>query len=219
MPGPSPNTPKSASKAGFSLIELMAVMVILAILMTFLAFRLGFLGEVAKHTLTKQFLTEVGGAASSYENESGTYPPSKWQADWGPTPNKTNLGIEVLCVTLWGKDYGGSGINEDRLCNSDGDEAKKSLTTHGNNDLFELKDHWDNPIAYFFRQDYGREDLYMTLDENGVEDTSLVQALKNPATGNYYNPRTFQLISAGEDGVFGTGDDIHNFELVEAEEN
>jgi hypothetical protein len=33
----------------------------------------------------------------------------------------------------------------------------------------------------------------------------------NPVTKNYYNPKTYQLISAGMDGQFGTGDDIGNW--------
>jgi prepilin-type N-terminal cleavage/methylation domain-containing protein len=208
-------------RAGFSLIELMAVMVILAILMTFLAFRLGSLGETAKYATTEQFLHQVGGAASAYEQETGDYPPSKWQSEWGPTPNKSNLGVEVLCATLWGDSGGGFGISEDRLLNFDADEAKKNLTSHANNDLFELADDWGNPIAYFHRQDYGRLDSYLTVDERGIEGESVVKALKNPVTGNYYNPRSFQLISAGEDGVFGgeESDDIYNFKWTEGGSN
>jgi len=205
------------SRAGFSLIELLAVMVILSILMTFLAFRLGALGGAAKQETTRSFLQQVALAANTYETEMGDYPTSSWKADWGPTPNKQNLGGEALCVQLWSKDYGGSGISDDKLINMDGDEAKKSLTTHGNNDLFELRDAWDNPIAYFHRQDYNREDVYLTLDEEDSLDTSLVKAVKNPKTGNYFNPRSYQLISAGEDGLFGTKDDLYNF-TVERED-
>jgi prepilin-type N-terminal cleavage/methylation domain-containing protein len=207
-----PATP-ARRRAGFSLIELLAVMVILSILMTFLAFRLGALGGAAKQETTRTFLQQITLAANSFEAETGDYPRSSWQDDWGPTPNKQNLGIEALCVQLWGRDYGGSGISEDHLINMDEDEAKKGLTTHGNNDLFELEDAWGNPIAYFHRQDYGREDSYLTIDENDAVDTSLIKAVRDPKTGNFHNPRSFQLISAGEDGVFGTGDDLYNFKV------
>ncbi|MFT7484293.1 MAG: prepilin-type N-terminal cleavage/methylation domain-containing protein [Candidatus Paceibacteria bacterium] len=203
------------SRAGFTLLELLAVMVILGILMTFLAFRLGGLGEAANYNVTEQFLNQISLAANSYEAETGNYPKSSWDSSWGATPNKTNLGGEILCVQLWGKEFGGTGISDDQLRNSDQDEAKKDITTHGNNSLFELIDAWENPIAYFHRQDYGREDSYMTLDDTGEWDVSVVKALKNPKTNNYYNPRGFQLISAGEDGIFGTLDDIHNFRIAE----
>lgn len=200
-----------AARAGFTLLELLAVMVILSILMTFLAFRLGGLGEAARQSTTETFLQQVSLAVKSFESETGNYPKSSWDNAWGPTPNKTNLGGEILCLQLWGKGVGGSGISDDQLGNIDGDEAKKSVTTHGNNDLFELIDAWDNPIAYFHRQDYGREDTYYTIDKDGVGDTSLIRAVENPKTNNYFNPRSFQLISAGQDGVFDTDDDLYNF--------
>lgn len=206
--------PAPGPRAGFSLIELLAVMVILAILMTFLAFQLSGMRDTASHSATQTFLTQVGGAASSYEQETGDFPPSSWQSDWGAAPNKTNLGGEALCIALFGKDYD-SGIRDETLGNSDEDEAKKGLTSHATNDLFELMDSWENPIAYFHRRDYGESHVYLTLDEQGLPADSDVKALKNPKTGNYYNPRTFQLISSGEDGIFGTKDDIHNFQRVE----
>ncbi len=190
-------------------------MFILAILMTFLAFQLGGLGENAKMSATENFLIQVGGAVNNYEQEMGDYPASSWSGDWGATPNKQNLGGEALCIALWGRDYGGSGISEDQLANSDEDQSKKGLTSHGANDLFELVDSWGNPIAYFHRRDYGREDLYFTMDEEAIWDTSMAKALKSPKTQNYYNPRGFQLISAGSDGVFSTDDDLYNFKRVE----
>lgn len=209
---------RSSARGGFSLIELLAVMMILGILMTFLAFQLGGMGEVAKVSTTETFLQQIGGACNEYEQETGDYPSSAWNNDWGATPNKTNLGGEALCIALWSKDYGGTSISDDQLGNSDEDEAKKGLTTHGNNKLFELIDSWENPIAYFHRRDYNREDLYFTLDEEGMWDSSTVRALKNPKTGSFYNPRGFQLISAGPDGLFGNDDDIYNFKGAEESE-
>jgi prepilin-type N-terminal cleavage/methylation domain-containing protein len=212
-----PIRPLGVFRAGFSMIELLAVMMILSILMIFLAFRLGGLGEDAKRNVTEQFLQQVSVAISSYEGEMGDYPSSSWQTEWGVVPNKSNLGSEALCIQLWGKDYGGSGISDDMLGNSDDDQCKKSLTTHANNNLFELVDNWGNPIAYFHRRDYEREDAYFTMDDTGVSDLSSAIAVKNPKTGNYFNPRGFQLISAGSDGVFDTEDDLYNFAYIREE--
>ncbi|MFT7667361.1 MAG: prepilin-type N-terminal cleavage/methylation domain-containing protein [Planctomycetota bacterium] len=207
----------NSGTAGFSLIELLAVMVILSILMTFLAFQLGALGDSAKTSATETFIAQIGGAVSSFEQETGDYPPSSWQSDWGPVPNKTNLGGETMCVALWGKEYHGCGISEDKLINSDDDEGKTSLTTHANNDLFELVDSWGNPIAYVHRRDYAETHDYMTIDEESVWDISVVKALKNSTTGNFHNPRGFQLISAGSNGIFGDEDDIYNFTVKQTE--
>lgn len=203
----------TSRRAGFSMIELLAVMMILAILMTFLAFRLGGLGEAAKSSVTEQFLQQVTIAIGSYEQENDDYPTSSWRAEWGATPNKSNIGGEVLCIQLWSPNYGGSGINEDQLGNTDEDEAKQNLTTHGNKDLFELVDNWGNPIAYFHRTDYERADSYFTIDENGEGGLSTARARKNPKTGSFFRPREFQLISAGKDGLFDTEDDLFNFQV------
>jgi len=200
-------------KAGFSLIELLAVMVILGILMVFLVPKLLEKKEVAKQLITEEHLQQISSAIAVYEGEMGDYPPSSWKGDWGPVPNNINLGGEILCVCLWSDDFGGTSLSEDDLINSDEDRGKKNLTTHANNDLFELRDTWDNPIAYFHRRDYGREDLYTTIDENGEIGNSNIKALVNPKTGNPYNPRKFQLISAGADGLFATEDDLGNFRV------
>jgi len=205
----------SRRRAGFTLIELLAVIVILGLLATFLLPKLTESLEVTKIKLTEEQLQQISVAIADYEQEMGDYPPSSWNGDWGPEPNETNLGGEVLCLSLWSEKYGGTGLSEELLVNSDEDEVKKSLTTHANSDLFELKDAWGNPIAYFHRRDYDREDPYLTVDaETGELVEANVKALLNPTTGNAYNPRKFQLISAGEDGLFGTGDDIGNFNVT-----
>jgi prepilin-type N-terminal cleavage/methylation domain-containing protein len=202
-----------SQRSGFTLLEMLAVMVILSILVVFLAFRLGGLGESAKARLTATYLNEISLAVAEYEHEHGDYPPSEWDSKWGAQPNKKNAGIEILCVTLWSPKWGGVSLSEDKLDNTDGDRSKQSLTTHANRDLFELVDAWQNPIAYFHRRDYGREDLYITIDEESADWTeSTIKAYTNPKTGNYFRSRTFQLISAGQDGVFGTKDDLSNFE-------
>jgi prepilin-type N-terminal cleavage/methylation domain-containing protein len=205
-----------SSRAGFSLIEMLGVMVILSVLMVFLAFRLGGMGESAKARMTESFLGQLSLAIAEFEHETGDYPSSSWSNDWGAVPNKQNLGIECLCVALWSESYGGTALSEDVLDNTDGDRSKKSLTTHANSDLFELVDSWGNPIAYFHRRDYGRADLYVTIEEEtGEWAETTVQAHTSSKTGNYFRPREFQLISAGQDGLFGTEDDITNFQSEE----
>lgn len=201
------------SRAGFSLIELLAVIVILGILAAFLVPGLMGMGDSTRGSLTRAQLSVIESAIKEYENEMGDYPPSAWNEDWGGQPNAVNLGAEVLFVTLWSESYGGVTIKEDELINSDGDEARKALTTLGARDLFELRDHWDNPIAYFHRRDYDRGDLYLTFDpESGDEYEDTVKAAMSAKTKSPHNPRTFQLISAGPNGLFGDEDDITNFE-------
>ena len=204
-------------RAGFTLIELLAVLVILSILIVVLVPRLAGFGERANEKATKAYLAQLDVAIAEYENRFGDYPPSHFRDEWGAPPNGTNLGAEALVVSLWGKDWGGTGLAEDKLCNSDGDEAKRQLARFEKPDLFELKDSWGNPIAYLHRRDYGREDAYVTEDpDTGEELETNLKANRNPTTGGPQRAGKYQLVSAGPDGRFGTDDDVCNFDTQPA---
>ncbi len=198
---------------GFTLLELMAVIVILGILIAVLVPRLGQAKETVKEKQTRALLAQIDAALSEYENQFGDYPPSTFLEKWGTAPNNTNLGAETLVLSLWSPDWGGTGLSEDALVNTDNDQTKKAYAKFGKPALFEIADAWGNPIAYFHRRDFGRADKYVTTSqETGEEVDSSVTASMNPVTGTYYNPKKYQLISAGPDGVFGAGDDdIGNF--------
>lgn len=197
-----------AARAGFTLLELLAVIVILGILMAFLIPILGKSEEVARMNTTRAFLLTLASAVSEYENEKGDFPPSSWKDEWGTPPNTTNVGAEVLVITLFGSKWRTS-IPEDRLINSDNDESKKALAGFAKASLFEIKDEWDNPIAYSHRRDYEHPQSYLLKDpKTGELRESVFKARMNPKTGQYWNPKGFQLVSAGPDGEFGTDDDI-----------
>ena len=55
--------------------------------------------------------------------------------------------------------------------------------------------------------------MWCTDEDEWVEQR--VTAWINTQTGDPYRPDTFQLISAGSDGIFGTEDDITNFDRSE----
>ncbi len=200
--------------SGFTLIELLAVLVIISILMVVLLPRLAGWSERAREHTTRAWLVQLAAAIGEYEDRFGDYPPSHFLEKWGTAPNLTNLGGETLVLSMWSPEWTGTSLPDDRFVNTDKDEAKKTLSRIPKAALLELKDEWDNPIAYFHRRDYGRQDTYVVLpnDVEGDEE-SVVRALKNPVTGQYYQHDRFQLISAGADGVFGTEDDIANFEI------
>ena len=69
------------------------------------------------------------------------------------------------------------------------------------NDAGGVVDNWDNGILYI---PYG---IYST-----ATSPSAIQINASLMPGVYYNPSSFQLISAGPDGSLGTSDDIYNFE-------
>ena len=202
-------------QAGFSLIEVLAVIVILGILAAFLIPNLTGHGELVKAQSTQAFLSEIDAALAEYNNEFGAYPKSEYDPKWGIDSNNTNKGAEALVQALWSSEWGGTGLSADRFTNSDDDKSKKTIIDPNiiaNGELMELADAWGNPIAYIHRSQYGEKLSYMTLDAEAEIDETEISAYKNPATGSYFHPRKYQLISAGEDGLFGTEDDLTNFD-------
>lgn len=201
-------------RAGFTLVELMAVIAILAILMAVLIPRIGSMGEAARSKLTVTQLRLIAAAIDEYEDEHGDYPPSQFKADWGVAPNATNLGAECVVLSLWSDDWGGTSLTMEELVNSDIDGSKKEIAELLGKELFELRDKWDNPIAYFHRRDYGRADPYVSEDpDTGESIESSAKSVKDTRTGKWAQPRRFQLISPGPDGRFGSEDDLYNFKV------
>lgn len=199
------------ARAGFTLIELMAVLVILALLMVILVTQFTNILGSSKESMTKVDLQHLQEAIHQYESEYGDYPPSSFTAAMGTPPNTTNVGSECLVVALYSKRFagGGGGFENRMLVNTDADASRTKLTDFETLDLFELKDQWDNPIAYLHRADYGTPQVYVSFDpESGEELSTSVRALQNPDTKLFYRSDSFQLISAGPDGRFGTEDDI-----------
>jgi hypothetical protein len=164
---------------------------------------------------TRAWLIQVSGLVDEYEREAGKFPPSTFPADMESKPSKLNMGIEMMVITLWSHDakWQAAEVPEERLGNTDGDRTKSSLTTFSSADAFELIDEWENPIAYIHRRDYGKEITYLTYDEEMNPGEIAVKARVSSKTGDPYRKRSFQLISAGPDGVFQTDDDIGNFKI------
>jgi prepilin-type N-terminal cleavage/methylation domain-containing protein len=197
-------------RAGFTLIEMLAVLLIVSLLVGVLVVSFGGAESAVRADLTRTRMVQVSAVLTEYEIEHGDWPRSSFGADLGGAPNALNTGGECLVLALWRKGFAGGGLDEEWLGNSDGDTAKKELDgAFADRGLRELLDSWDNPIAYFHHADYGRSDLYLTLDpKSGEELESAASAAKDPDTGRWLRATTFQLVSAGEDGRFGTEDDV-----------
>ena len=201
------------ARAGFTLVELMAVLVILGILLVVLLPRLGEAGDAAHEKLARAGLVEIEAAIAEYEDHYGDFPPSRFdETRWGAAPNATNVGSEALVLSLWSQDWSGTTLPEEKLVNLDGDASSKPLARLAKPGLFEIADGWGNPVAYVHRRDYGKPFTYLTEDgETGEPVESTVVARKIDTTGGWANANRFQLISAGLDGRFGTEDDLGNW--------
>ena len=204
----------STARAGFSLIELLAVIIIVALLFAFLIPNLLSSKDAVNSKMTGTWLDQVSAEISAYAREKGDFPPSTFPRKLDPKPSKTNMGVESLLIALMPADgsYLAGGDYDDRLGNTDGDDSKKPHSRFQSAEVFELCDHWDNPIVYLHRRDYDKGGTYLTFSEEmGDWIEEKVVAAINPTTGSPYRQDTFQLISAGPDGKFGTADDIGNF--------
>lgn len=204
--------PAAASRAGFTLVEMLAVLVIIAILFTFIVSRVLRGEDLVRVENTRQFLSQLSTMISEYEQERGDYPASTFPASMETKPSPTNQGAEMLFLSLFAKDRSAREIAEERLGNTDGDSAKHSLSSFTSPEVFEIVDDWQNPIAYFHRRDYGQQRPYVTLEAaTGEVVDSMVEARTSSKTQDPFNKTTFQLLSAGPDGLFDTEDDIGNF--------
>jgi len=201
---------------GFTLIEILAVMLILSILVVLLVTQVQGADSAAKTETTRRDLALLSAAIDQYEAEFGEYPPSSFAEESGESSEGTNVGVEALVVALWSRGWEAGGLLADvvpRLENTDGDYSTKGLTDFGTRELLEIVDAWKNPIAYLHRRDYGKSFDYVTDEGGGGEPTvSQVRALEDARTKRFYRPSGYQLLSAGEDGLFGTEDDIAGFE-------
>ncbi len=203
---------------GFTLIELLTVISILSIL---IALALGGInaarnrGDEMAVSADLQFLSS---AIQQFSEEMGDFPPSGLgDIDRKLSGNGINEGNESLFGFLLSRKRGGpyAELEEDRWVNTDRDHlsgeqkkiVKKEINwVRGNDELLEYVDIWGNPYVYIHNRDYGKKFSYQSPEGLLFE----VEAQKNPATGSYYAPTTFQLWSPGSDGENqnGEGDDV-----------
>ncbi len=198
-PGPHPK----AGRAGFTLIELLAVIMILSILAYFLLTNVFASRTMVEVEATRATLAQIAAALSEIEQDSGDWAPSSFPAEWGQAPNATNLGAECLYLVLCADGAPGEGRFDEQPTNTAGDRSALRIPGHESTALHEIADAWGNPIAYLHHRDYGREDVYLTADpESGEALQSVLKARRNDRTQRWHEPRGFQLVSAGPNGVF-----------------
>ena len=203
--------------AGFTLIEMLVVLAIISILAGLTMVGIQKARVHGEEKAARAELVMLASRIESFNTAMGDYPPSSL-ADIKVTINGINDGNESLFAFLTTRKKGGpfaDDLKEDRWVNADGDEltakglktvADEIQWTRGNARLLEYGDLWRQPYVYIHSRDYGKKFRYQAEGGEVFE----VEAQKNPVTGTYYSPTTYQLWSLGTDGLNqnGNGDDI-----------
>ena len=198
----------------FTLIELLVVLAILALLITIGTSQFGKFMNTGDITATETTILGLKQKLETYRTTHGDYPPSNLAAFGVKSRNATNEGNEALVVAFLHKDYdGATRLEESSLMDLEGDRADKNVTIHPNPLLREIVDSWENPIIYIQRDDYDRDHEYEFVNQETFESEVVrVRAEKDEVTGSYHGKESYQLRSAGPDGVINTEDDIASYE-------
>ena len=201
-----------AGEGGFSLIEILVVITLIGLLMGFAVLALGGHSEAGREADCRARIEALSLMIESHEDRTGGYPPSRL-ADLGvEDANDVNEGVEAMTAALRHRDYAGRRPDERWLGNVDDDRSESMRSADGSTALLEVVDPWDNPFFYIVSDAYDSSSV-VRLDLGGGGEDVDAYAVKNALTGAYHRFDSFQIRSAGADGVLDTEDDLANFEI------
>ena len=201
------------AQRGFTLIELLIVIAIIGTLAAVLLPRVLDTRSTADMAATEATMIRLESAIKKFNRAMGYYPPDDLQylgrrkaPSWKPDNGK-NTGIESLVVMVSQNKKEGSGLGDlgDALVNTDEDSHGEPLPLlDGRRSRCEVADAWGTPLAYFSKLNIDKpQQIVPAPGEAAVS----VKAKKRD-DGTYFGQRSFQLLSAGPDFVFGTDDDL-----------
>jgi prepilin-type N-terminal cleavage/methylation domain-containing protein len=202
---------------GFTLLEMLVVITIISILAGFSLMGVLKARRSGEESAAKAEVQMLRSRIDALKNAFGYYPPTSL-AELKVKTNGINDGNESLFGFLLSRKRGGpfaDDLAENRWSNADGDslaapDLKRIQTelnwVRGTPDLLEYVDFWGNPFVYIHSRDYAKK--YKC--QNPAGEIFDVEARKNPVTGTYAAPTSYQLWSLGADGLNqnGEGDDI-----------
>ena len=194
---------------GFTLMEMMIVLVIIGLLAATFATVGGSLFVKSKERAAKARLQSLAVMLESYRVLEGEYPDDRLPA--GVTTNRHNEHSEALFLALFDPEYTVERPSQEWLVNTDGDGSGRARTMLASSELFEIGDEWGNPIVYFDSLHYGNKLGAVVMAGDGFFEEQTVSPGRNQRTGSFSEPSSFQLVSAGPDGQFGTDDDIFSY--------
>ncbi len=202
---------KSSRRSAFTLLELMIVLVILGILgAAFLAVSTNVFKKAAV-TEAQQRINVLSTQIEGYMTIEGEYPRDRLREGLGT--NSINTNAEALFIALFDPQYTGQSPNQNWLVNTDEDSMTEAVTRLASRELYEIGDPWGNPIVYIESLHYASSTELTVWATAGLEfpEEQTASSMRDEETDSFEQSGSFQLISAGPDGWFGTEDDITNF--------
>jgi len=205
----------SASRAGFTLVELLVVIGMIAILAGILLPVLGSAKERSQVNADKVTLANLSTALGAYELDYQDYPPSTVDLVGIQGANPINQGSEVLVAVLSSSRKGSPyyEFSDDMLINTDDDRAKANLSaiTGGYNkaELYEISDSFGNPFVYVHHRNYAKVgNAAKYRGEDGLDAT--IECQKSEKTGEWQGMGSFQMWGFGPNMLNenGGGDDV-----------
>ncbi|MGE3171079.1 MAG: type II secretion system protein [Planctomycetota bacterium] len=201
---------RAGAAAGFTLIELLIVIAIVGTLAAFFLPDIIGAREQGNVSTTIANMQRLGQGCDNFERRFHFYPPDdlrdpekklQFKSD-----NGVNTGIESLVAFLSQSVAAGADLSEFPLGNTDGDKDDKPLPVLNRSDRLEVLDAWGMPLVYFSKttETLGFEKPQTVATPEGGRVT--VKAMRN-SEGRPVGTK-FQLLSAGQDGEFGTDDDL-----------
>ncbi|HKS16373.1 MAG TPA: prepilin-type N-terminal cleavage/methylation domain-containing protein [Planctomycetota bacterium] len=205
---------RPASRAGFTLIEMLVVIVILGILMSLAIVGVTTALKSARVSKTEALIEGLVAACEQYKGRGwADYPPTTMAEFKITMPNEINNGIESLTACLASRTKGDPllTIRDDQFLNVDNDSTSKNITNwyFGDYQLREISDGFGYALCYMHWKDYDKPSP--TTRRIRVDATSPEAAFdpsRSPATKTYLRPNRFQILSVGPDGKPGTQDDV-----------
>ena len=196
--------------AGFTLIELLIVISILGLLAVVLLPNIIGTKETANRAATEASMLQLQTGINAFNNAHGYFPPDdlrhpegaekqKWKLD-----NGINTGIESLVVFLSLERRSGADLASIAVSNTDRDDNGVEQPVLHTKARVEVADAWNVPLAYFGK--LGMDKTQQILP--GPDEDQQVAKAKRREDGSYHGAGKFQMLSAGQDGTFGTDDDI-----------
>jgi prepilin-type N-terminal cleavage/methylation domain-containing protein len=201
-------------RSGFTLIELMVVISIISLLVVALLPQISSIMGKGDEAVTRARIELLRQMIQIYAKNEGDFPPSEFgkaEKNVKVKADTTNMGIECMMIHLHQRSLGANFSLEDKadwLGNTDGDDNGSEIPALKTTEKLEVVDAWHNPLVYFHNASYRKPQEVVLSDGEGGGGGEVVTVSAMKGSRDYVNSRKYQILSAGEDGEFGTDDDI-----------